>query len=325
LTHSEGQVLSVYASKSTIVFTRESALDPTELYAIGWDGSNEREITRINRDWWESRRRPHVKYRTFNVGEDSIDAWLLLPAEEGSHQKPYPLLVDSHGGPHSFSELGYSYHSYWYTLLSNGWAVLAPNTRGSSSYGKDFAESLRGHWGEMDLPQIENLVEQLQDEGIASKKVAIAGKSYGGFMAAYAAGHSDKFCGAIISAPVANLESHSGTSDSGFYVGPYDMGGELSEKREVFHRLSPIQDIHKASASILILHGEKDERCPLGQSEEIFASLMREGKTKVEMIVYPEGHHSMAESGTPSHRVDYSRRIVNWCMDLPEKPAPLNL
>jgi dipeptidyl aminopeptidase/acylaminoacyl peptidase len=190
--------------------------------------------------------------------------------------------------------------------------VLALNPSGSGSYGAAFAHQLRGHWGELDLPEHLRAVEILEQEGIASGRVAIGGKSYGGFMAAWAIGQTSKFSAAIASAPVSNLESHCGTSDSGYYVGPYDMGGELPELRETFHRLSPVHHADRATTPTLILQGAEDQRCPRGQAEELFAVLMRNARATAELVIYPEGHHSLAEDGRPSHRVDYHGRIVEW-------------
>ncbi len=131
-------------------------------------------------------------------------------------------------------------------------------------------------------------------------------------MSAWAIGHSKDFMAAVISAPVANLESHAGTSDSGYYVGPYDMCGELHEKRETFRKLSPVQYLENAVTPTLILQGEEDERCPQGQAEEIFSRLMRLQKAPIEMVLYPDGNHDLAENGNPFHRIDYHRRIVDW-------------
>ena len=156
------------------------------------------------------------------------------------------------------------------------------------------------------------MIDTLQEEGIASERLACTGKSYGGYLSAWAIGHSDRFKAAVISAPVADLQSHTGTSDTGYYVGPYAMDGEITEVRERYHRLSPVEYCHDVATPTLLLQGEEDRRCPLGQSEEIFANLIRCSKAPVRMVVYPGGSHQLAGSGKPSHRVDYHRRLAGW-------------
>lgn len=288
-----------------------------EIHSVDWDGNGARTHSCFNR-WFEDRQRPRASLRRFEVpngkgGTEEVEAWLLLPAEgEGHGDGPYPLLVDMHGGPHSIVLVDFAAHTYWYLLLSRGWAVLAPNAVGSTSYGREFARRLRGRWGELDLPQYEAIIRTLQDEGVADDRLACAGKSYGGFLAAWAIGHCDLFRAAAVAAPVANIESHMGTSDTGYYVTPYAMAGEPREHRDRYHRLSPITECHNATAATLILQGENDGRCPRGQSEELFAHLIRSTDAPVELVVYPQSSHSEAESGRPSNRLDYHERIADW-------------
>jgi len=300
-----------------LCFIGTSMRELDELYSVDWDGGDERRHGRFNA-WFEQRQRPRVSLRPFEVpdgngGTEEVDAWVLLPAEgEGHGDGPYPMLVDMHGGPHSSVLVDFSAHTYWYSLLSHGWAVVAPNAVGSTTYGREFARRLCGRWGELDLPQYEAIVRALQDEGVADDRLACAGKSYGGFLSAWAIGHSDLFRAAAVAAPVANIESHMGTSDTGYYVTPYAMDCEPTEGRRLYHQLSPIAHCHNATAATLILQGENDGRCPRGQSEELFAHLIRCTDAPVELVTYPESSHSEAESGRPSNRVDYHARVAGW-------------
>ena len=302
------------ASGDRLAFVSASMRCPAELHSVRWDGEDEQRHSTFNRDWFEECLRPRVEKRSFDVpdgngGVEQIDAWLLLPAEgEG----PFPLLVDFHGGPQSDVLIDYPAHVYWYDLCSKGWAVVAANAVGSGGYGTQFARRMCGCWGELDLPQHLAMIDTLQEEGIASERLACTGKSYGGYLSAWAIGHSDRFKAAVISAPVADLQSHTGTSDTGYYVGPYAMDGEITEVRKRYHRLSPVEYCHDVATPTLLLQGEEDRRCPLGQSEEIFANLIRCSKAPVRMVVYPGGSHQLAGSGKPSHRVDYHRRLAGW-------------
>ncbi len=309
LTH----IKSFAVTANGFVFTSASMRTLNEVFRCDWDGSAERRLTRFNRQWFATRARPRVVRRRFDVpdgngGTDQVDAWLLMPAQGNG---PFPVMVDMHGGPQSTVLIDFASHAYWYALVSLGWMVVAPNCVGSGSYGADFARRLRGRWGELDLPQHLAIVTKLQQEGIASDHVACAGKSYGGFLSAYALGHTDVFKSVVISAPVANIESHCGTSDSGYYVSPYAMGVELTDDREPYRTLSPIDACASRTASVMLLQGADDQRCPLGQAEEVLAHLIRSG-IEATMVVYPGGSHSMAGDGKPSHRVDYHHRIAHW-------------
>ena len=61
-----------------------------------------------------------------------------------------------------------------------------------------------------------------------------------------------------------------------------------------------------------MLQGEDDQRCPRGQSEELFTAVMRQGKAPAEMVIYPGGDHHLYETGKPSHRLDVVRRMIAW-------------
>src|SRR5690606_31590180 len=134
-------------------------------------------------------------------------------------------------------------------------------------------------------------------EGLADHRVACMGKSYGGFLSAWAVGHCDTFRAAVVSAPVANVESHAGTQDSGYYVTPWMMAGELNDSRDKYLDLSPTTYCGNVRTPTLVLQGEDDERCPLGQSEEFFSGLVRCSDAESVMVVYPGGSHGLAKSG----------------------------
>lgn len=310
-------VTALGASGDGLAFTAASVRQLDEVFRVDWDGGNERRISAFNRGWFSKRLRPRVRKRGFDVpdaqgGTERVEAWVMLPPKGDG---PFPALVDFHGGPQSVTLLDFASHPYWYALAARGYAIVAPNTVGSGGYGGEFARRLIGHWGEYDLPQVEAILRHLRDAGVVGRKVGCYGKSYGGYLSAWAAAMSDTFDAAVVSAPVANLQSHGGTSDSGYYVTPYSVGAELHESSEVYARLSPVEHAAKLTTPTLLLNGQDDQRCPLGQCEELLAHLIRAGNARCMMVVYPGGSHSLSGSGKPSHRVDYHDRVVNWIAD----------
>jgi len=303
------------AANDLLIYSSETADSPLELYCNGWQDRSERQISHFN-DWWQQRTVPRVQYRRFEVpdgcgGSEKIDGWLLTPGD-AEPAEPGPLLVDVHGGPAAYAQLKFPTHPYWQILCSRGWSVLALNPVGSSSYGRDFSARLRERWGELDLPQHLAAIEQLRREGLAGERVAVTGSSYGGYLSAYAIGHTDLFRAAVVCAPVANMESHFGTSDSGYYADAYSTAGEPDEQRELLARLSPMTTIERVRTPTLFLQGADDERCPRGQSEELFVKLKRAGGAPAELVLYPGGSHHVFGEGKPSHRLDIQHRIVEW-------------
>ncbi|WP_157271696.1 S9 family peptidase [Azohydromonas aeria] len=321
LVDGERQVGAVAFARSRLAFFAESGEAPLALHAADLDGGHERCIGELNA-WWFERTPLSACMRRFEVpdgrgGTEEVEAWLIRARDS---QGPMPVLVDVHGGPASYADLTFQNHPFWPVLCSRGWLMVAPNTVGSSSYGRDFAGRLRGHWGEYDLAQILAIVEALQREGLADARVAITGSSYGGYMAAWAIGHCDAFRAAVVCAPVTNLETHYGTSDSGYYSDPYDMCGTPRIDRQTSRRLSPMTDVDRARTPTLILQGKEDERCPKCQSEELFVSLMCATEAPCEMVLYPGGDHHVLKEGKPSHRLDGINRLVDWVTRWVEVP-----
>ena len=216
-------------------------------------------------------------------------------------------------------------HMYWQVLISRGWAILALNPVGSSSYGRPFASRLRGRWGHYDLDQHLAAVDALKREGIVDDRVAMTGKSYGGFMTAWAIGHESVLRAAVVVSPVTNLETHYGTSDSGYYADPYALEGEPYINRTTSRELSPMKHVEKARTPTLILQGEEDERCPQCQSEELFVTLMRSSDIPAELVLYPGGSHHFFEQGKPSHCLDATTRLIEWverwCVRAQDQPS----
>jgi dipeptidyl aminopeptidase/acylaminoacyl peptidase len=296
-----------------LVYGVDAPAQPSELFAADMEGADERQVSHLN-DWWHERTPIEVQSREFRVpdgrgGTETVQGWLLRAQ---GHEGPMPLLNDVHGGPAAYALLDYDTNVYWQSLCSRGWAVLLLNAVGSSSFGREFCERLAGHWGEYDLPQHLEALRRLQDEGVCDERVAIAGKSYGGYFTSWSIGHTDTFRAAVVMAPVGNIETHYGTSDGGYYADPLYVDAAPRFDRKRARELSPLRYIEKAATPTLFMQGKDDERCPKCQSEELFVSLYRAGDTETELILYPgEDHHFLGE-GKPSTRADAAQRIVAW-------------
>jgi dipeptidyl aminopeptidase/acylaminoacyl peptidase len=310
-----GERQIVYASARAglrIAFAAGDLAAPSDLYATAWDGGVERRLTQLNKEILSQLAPVHGERRTFTSPHGgTLEGWLFLTPERRGAS---PLLVDIHGGPQSFAGNLFSLsYFYRYVLASRGWAVLVLNPTGSGSYGREFAHGIRAKWGEHDLPEQLAAVDELVGEGIADRdRLAVAGYSYGGFMTSWTIGHTDRFKAAVVGAPVTNQESFFGTSDIGMWFAPWEMGASLTDGRETFRRLSPINYVDKVTTPTLVLHGEADERCPIGQGEELFTGLVAAGKVLTEFVRYPGGSHMFIAQGRPSHRVDFNRRVVDW-------------
>lgn len=241
----------------------------------------------------------------------ALDGWL---AGVDPALAPQPTLLAFHGGPHGFFGPGFQGgHFYRDVLASRGWVVLTLNATGSGSYGGDFADGVRGAWGERDLPEHLAALDELVAMGLADPdRLAVAGYSYGGYLAAWAITQDDRFAAAVLGAPITELESFERTSDIGTWYTPWQMNGTLPENQERYRRLSPANHAAAVATPTLILHGEADRRVPFAQGRLLRDRLAVAGRARVELVPYPDAGHLFYSSGKPGQRLDFNRRIVDW-------------
>jgi dipeptidyl aminopeptidase/acylaminoacyl peptidase len=254
---------------------------------------------------------PPAKWERFDVERDGtlVEAWLLKPADFDVNQK-YPVVLDVHGGPHGFH--GFAFNNMQQVLASNGFVVVYSNPRGSGSYGREFAQMVRCDWGGEDYLDLMAVIDKaLQQPYTDPQRTGIWGYSYGGFMTAWTIGQTRRFKAAVCGAPCFDLESMYGTSDISHAWGRYEWGGTPHEASEAFAAHSPSTFAHRATTPTLIMQGEADDRCPIGQGEQMFVALKQAG-CEVEFARYPGGAHTMLRVGPPSHRADFLERLLGW-------------
>ena len=190
--------------------------------------------------------------------------------------------------------------------------MLAVNPRGSSSYGPEFARAVLRDWGGQDYLDIMAAVDEAcARDFVDAGRLGVYGYSYGGFMSGWIVGHDTRFGAAVLGAPCINLVSMYGTSDIGVSFGEPQWGGTLSNAHEAFVERSPLTYVVNVETPVLLLHGEDDMRCPIGQSEEFFVSLKRLGK-EVELVRFPGSSHSFVRDGHPRMRQEYLVRMLSW-------------
>lgn len=259
-------------------------------------------------------RTPMAAWERFTIqrGAYEIEAWLLKPAGFDPSQT-YPLVIDIHGGPNSWYGPGFS--NFQQALAGAGFAVVYANPRGSGSYGRDFTMQVVQDWGGEDYLDLMSVVDKaVEQPWIDGNRLGVYGYSYGGFMASWIIGHTDRFKAAVIGAPVVDLTSFYGTADIGYLFGPIQIGGKPDENPEEYRFRSPLTYLtsDRKTPPVLILHGEADDRVPIGQGEQLFMTLQQNG-AEVEFVRYPNGSHtSVTRTGYPAHRKDYLERLVGW-------------
>lgn len=249
--------------------------------------------------------------RTFPVSDGTeVQAWLVRdPDRDG----PLPLLLDVHGGPHNaWNAAADEMHPYHQELAARGWAVLLVNPRGSDGYGETFYDGVQGAWGVADHRDFLEPLDALVAEGVADPdRLAITGYSYGGFMTAWLTAHDDRFRAGVAGGIVCDLVSEYGASDDGPLMARYELGGPPWADPASYAAMSPITRVDRVRTPTLVLHGEDDLTCPVGQAQQWHTSLRDRG-VPTELVLYPGAAHAFILLGPPSQRLDYATRLVDW-------------
>lgn len=258
--------------------------------------------------------------QTFSAPDGTeLHGWTLRRSDAAG---PQPLLLDVHGGPHnSWGPAFDGIHLYHQTLAQQGWTVLTLNPRGSDGYGEDFWRGALGEWGTSDEGDFLAAVDALVERGAADpSRLVLTGYSYGGYMSCWLPTRTRRFCAAVAGGCVSNLLSFTGTSDVGRHLARVELDAPVDTQLERLLQMSPISRVAEVHTPTLILHGEVDQRCPVGQAEEWFAAL-RDGQVEVELVRYPGAGHLFILDGKPSHRIDYGRRLEAWAVQHAEPGA----
>ncbi|WP_066067265.1 S9 family peptidase [Neobacillus soli] len=239
----------------------------------------------------------------------TIHGWLMKPVgfEAG---KKYPLLLEIHGGPHAM--YGNTYMNEFQILAAQGYAVLYVNPRGSHGYGQEFVNAVRGDYGGGDYQDLMLAVDYVLEkyEFIDESRLGVTGGSYGGFMTNWIVGHTNRFKAAVTQRSISNWISFYGVSDIGYYFTEWQIAADLSDLPTLWKH-SPLAYVEKVETPLLILHSEKDFRCPIEQAEQLFIALKRLGK-QAKFVRFPEENHELSRSGRPSLRIGRLNYIGNW-------------
>ena len=232
-----------------------------------------------------------------------IEGLLRLPSGE----PPFPTVMWVHGGP--VAAVG----RYAPTVLAAiqaeaGYATLHPNPRGSTGRGRAFAAAVVGDMGGTDAQDLLAGVEWLIAEGIADPdRMAVAGVSYGGYMAALLPALSDRFAAAIVSSPLTDfVAAYYGSSLSAF-VRDY-IGGHPATDTARYVERSPVFAGARLRTPTLITNGARDRATPMGQAVELFRALREQG-TDAELVIYPTEGHGFSDVAT---RGDWIGRMLAW-------------
>ncbi len=286
---------------------------PGELFILKVTTGKLEQLTHVNEEF-TNKVRLSAPESIVVSGSDGmlLHGWIMKPANYKQGEE-YPMILEIHGGPHTMYANTY-FHEFQ-VLAAKGYAVLYINPRGSHGYGQEFVNLVRGDYGGGDYKDLMEAVDYVVGnlDFIDKNRLGVTGGSYGGFMTNWIIGHTERFKAAVTQRSISNWISFYGVSDIGYYFTEWQIKAGLREA-EVLWKHSPLAYVDNMNTPLLILHSEKDYRCPIEQAEQLFITLKRAGKT-ARLIRFPESNHELSRSGKPSYRIARLSYITDWFKD----------
>lgn len=304
--------LSSNANQTGFVWVGESAAQPESLYFAIKPGRGAKILSTpdLLPTAWPTLTARRVQWRNEGL---TIEGLLYLPSIPPGAK--IPLIVSVHGGPTGVWRDGFDPLNNF--LVGQGWAVFEPNPRGSTGAGASFAAANHNDLGGGDFRDLMTGVDHLLSEFLLDPaRLALIGYSYGGEMAGFAEGKTNRFKAIVSGAPVIDQQSEYGTEDSSWYDRWFY--GKPWEHVEDAWRQSPLAYVSSASTPFLLLQGEADKVDPLGQSLEMYRALRQAG-VRVELVQFPREDHGPLARGIngvpinePWHGFAARQKIVSF-------------
>ncbi|MDQ6657426.1 MAG: prolyl oligopeptidase family serine peptidase [Actinomycetota bacterium] len=312
--------------------------DGTTVFAVRASYAFPSEVVRIDLGSGEVTRLPNAAERPALPGhlEDvetsapdgtRIRGWLALP-DGASATSPAPLVLWIHGGPLS-SWNTWSWRWAPWNMVANGYAVLLPDPALSTGYGQDFVQRGWGRWGAEPFTDLMSITDSVEARGdIDGSKTVAMGGSFGGYMANWVAGHTDRFAAIVTHASLWALDQFGPTTDMSMYWAQ-EMSAAMAAEN------SPHASIDKIVTPMLVVHGDKDYRVPIGEGLRLWYELLahsgrpaaEDGSTVHRFLYFPdEGHWVLS----PQHAKLWYQVVLGFVNQHvhgtePELPAALGL
>lgn len=221
----------------------------------------------------------------------TVRSWMVVPHGED----PAPLLLWIHGGPLASWN---AWHWRWnpWVMVAQGYAVLLPDPALSTGYGQDFVQRGWGAWGFAPYTDLMAATDAAcAHPRIDAARTAAMGGSFGGYMANWIAGHTDRFAAIVTHASLWALDQFGGTTD-GSYWWAREMTPEMTSAN------SPHLFVSEIRTPMLVIHGDKDYRVPIGEALRLWYELLSSSALPA------------ADDGTTVHRFLYFPSENHWVL-----------
>ncbi len=288
--------LAVTSDGNTLVFTRMSLQHPTGIYKL--TGKTEATpLTHLNDPLLSQiDMQPIESFWFRGAHNDQVEGFLVKPPNFDASKK-YPVKFLIHGGPQGAWGDDWSYR--WNAELfaaptaatPSGYLVIMINFHGSTGYGQRFIDAINGDWGGAPFEDLMKGLDYAEEHYpfIDKNRECALGASYGGYMANWVLGHTERFKCIVSHDGMFNAESAWGTTEE-LWFNDWEFKGTPYDNREMYRKWSPHEYAKNFKTPTLVIHGQRDYRLDVSEGIDLFTTLQMEGVPS-KMLYFPdEGH-----------------------------------
>jgi dipeptidyl aminopeptidase/acylaminoacyl peptidase len=244
-----------------------------------------------------------------DIGGETIDTFVQMPPD--GPQTNLPMILNIHGGPHSAYGWVFDHEMQW--MAAQGYLVVYPNPRGSTTYGQQFANVIMNNYPGDDFHDLMDTVDAVVKLGYADPaRLGVTGGSGGGLLTDWVVTQTTRFKAAVAQRDITDWADWWYTADAaGFHQSFYPKSPPF-EHIELYRAHSPITFVNNIRTPMMFILGEADYRTPPGAGGEQFFRALKYKKIPTVMVRFPRESHELSRSGEPWHRVERLENIVNW-------------
>lgn len=315
-----GHADDVVCEGRNVFYSNSGVALPSEVWTImfpdkrGDGGSHELPLTHVNEALLSQIEMQSLESFTFKGAKnDDVQGFLVKPPGFDPNKK-YPLKFLIHGGPQG--SLGNSWSYRWNPELfaADGYVVVMINFHGSTGYGQKFTDSISGDWGGAPFEDLMKGLDYAEKKlpFIDQNREAALGASYGGYMANWILGHTNRFKCIVSHDGMFNTESAFGTTEE-LWFPEWEFKGPPWKQRELYRKWSPHLFADKFKTPTLVVHGQLDYRLDVSEGFQLFTTLQRLGVPS-EMLYFPdEGHWVLKPQNAQLWYKTVNAWVDRWC------------
>ena len=305
----DGTASSLSVGARAVYFLKSSFCRPDEVWSIDLASGAAAVRTHLNDALFDQLKLGRVEEHSYaGAGGEPIELWLIYPPDFDPGRK-YPLLVLLHGGPQTM--IGDLWQPRWnaQVFAAPGYVAAWMNRHGSTGFGERFAESIQGAWGEKPYEDVMRGTDYLLDNFpfLDRSRTAALGASYGGYMACWICGHTDRFKAIVCHAGASDFTTQF-ASDVAPYWQPRAMGGSPWDRTAQYDRENAINYASHFRTPTLVIHGGMDYRVPVDEGLEFYAALQAQGVPS-RLVYFPDENHWVLH---PQNSVYWYGEVMDW-------------